>query len=41
LQEGVEAALKKHGPNAKVVVVPDGPYVMPIVERQQLANSEW
>jgi len=41
LQEGVEAALKKHGRNAKIVVVPDGPYVMPIVERQQVANSEW
>ncbi len=31
LQEGLEQALKKHGPNAKVVVVPEGPYVMPVV----------
>ncbi len=32
LQEGLEQALRKHGPNAKVVVVPDGPYVMPVVK---------
>lgn len=31
LQDGVEQALRKHGPNAKIVVVPDGPYVMPVV----------
>lgn len=33
LQEGIEQALRKHGPNAKVVVVPDGPYVMPVIGR--------
>ena len=31
LQEGIDQALKKHGPKAKIVVVPDGPYVMPVV----------
>ncbi|MCS7263296.1 MAG: nickel-dependent lactate racemase [Armatimonadetes bacterium] len=31
LQEGLEQALKKHGSKAKVVVVPEGPYVMPVV----------
>jgi nickel-dependent lactate racemase len=31
LQEGVERALRKHGANAQVVIVPDGPYVMPVV----------
>jgi nickel-dependent lactate racemase len=31
LQEGIDQALKKHGPNAKIVVVPDGPYVMPVL----------
>jgi len=31
LQEGLDQALKKHGPNAKIVVVPDGPYVMPVI----------
>ncbi|MCS7223241.1 MAG: nickel-dependent lactate racemase [Armatimonadetes bacterium] len=29
LQEGLDQALKKHGAKAKVVVVPEGPYVMP------------
>ncbi|MCS7191358.1 MAG: nickel-dependent lactate racemase [Armatimonadetes bacterium] len=33
LQEGLEQALKKHSPKAKVVVVPEGPYVMPIVSQ--------
>ncbi len=33
LQEGLEQALKKHGPNAKVVIVPEGPYVMPVINR--------
>ncbi len=32
LQEGLEQALKKHGPKAKIVVVPEGPYVMPVVK---------
>lgn len=31
LQDGVEQALRKYGPKAKIVVVPDGPYVMPVV----------
>ncbi len=31
LQDGLEQALKKHGPKAKVVVVPEGPYVMPVL----------
>lgn len=31
LQEGLEEALRKHGPAAKIVVVPEGPYVMPVV----------
>lgn len=31
LQEGLEQALKKHGPKAKIVVVPEGPYVMPVL----------
>ncbi len=34
LQEGLEQALRKHGPKAKVAVVPDGPYVMPVVSNQ-------
>ncbi len=31
LQRGLEEALKKHGPEATVVVVPEGPYVMPTI----------
>lgn len=32
-QEGVDRALEKHGPNARVYVVPEGPYVLPMVRR--------
>ncbi len=31
LEEGLERALAKHGPKARVIVIPDGPYVIPRV----------
>jgi nickel-dependent lactate racemase len=31
VEEGVERALSAHGPNAKLLVIPEGPYVMPSV----------
>jgi nickel-dependent lactate racemase len=29
VQAGVESALKRHGPDARIIVLPDGPYVLP------------
>lgn len=31
--EGVKMALEKHGPKAKVIAVPEGPYVLPMLRR--------
>jgi nickel-dependent lactate racemase len=32
LEEGLARALAKHGPQARVVVMPHGPYTLPYVE---------
>ena len=29
IQEGLDIALAEHGPQAKVLVIPEGPYVVP------------
>ena len=31
VEQGIGLALKKHGPEAKIVVIPQGPYVMPVL----------
>jgi len=31
-QEGIELALKKHGSNASIVAIPEGPYVLPVLD---------
>ena len=31
VESAIEAALEKHGPNARIAVVPKGPYVLPVV----------
>ena len=31
VEEGVERALRRHGPRAKIAVIPEGPYVLPKV----------
>ena len=36
-QAGLEMALKKHGPNARVLVIPEGPYVVPYL-REPIRN---
>jgi nickel-dependent lactate racemase len=30
VEEALTAALKKHGNNARLVVIPEGPYVTPV-----------
>lgn len=32
IDEGIRLAMEKHGKKAKIVVVPEGPYVLPVVE---------
>jgi nickel-dependent lactate racemase len=32
VEEGVERALRTHGPGASIAVLPEGPYVLPCVE---------
>lgn len=34
VEEGLRRALQKHGSNARIVVIPKGPYVVPCPERQ-------
>ncbi|MGQ9630739.1 MAG: nickel-dependent lactate racemase [bacterium] len=33
VEEGLELALKKHGPRSKIAVIPEGPYIVPRVGR--------
>ena len=39
LQAGLERAFDKHGPEARVIVMPHGPYVLPFVEAKQPKDS--
>jgi integrase len=39
LQAGLERAFDKHGPEARVIVMPHGPYVLPFVEAKQPTDS--
>ena len=39
LQAGLERAFDKHGPEARVTVMPHGPYVLPFVETKQPTDS--
>ena len=32
-QEGIDRALERHGPNARIYAVPEGPYVLPMLRR--------
>ena len=32
-EEGINLALQKHGPNASIVAIPEGPYILPVVEK--------
>jgi nickel-dependent lactate racemase len=31
-EEGINLTLQKYGPNASIVVIPEGPYILPVVE---------
>ncbi len=31
VEQGIEESLMKHGPDAKIIVIPSGPYVLPVV----------
>lgn len=33
VEEAIDAALKKHGTDAKIAVIPKGPYVLPVLEQ--------
>ena len=37
VEEALDAALRKHGPGARVVVIPEGPYVLAAVSGRRLA----
>ncbi len=41
LQAGLEIALKKHGPNAKVLAIPEGPYVVPRLKEPIQGLYSW
>lgn len=34
VEEGIKQALAKHGPNARIAVIPKGPYVIPVVQAE-------
>ncbi|NOZ22487.1 MAG: nickel-dependent lactate racemase [Planctomycetes bacterium] len=34
VEQGIELALQKHGPDAKIAVIPKGPYVIPFVKQE-------
>jgi hypothetical protein len=34
LEEGLAKAFQKHGPQARVTVMPHGPYVLPFVQQK-------
>jgi nickel-dependent lactate racemase len=36
VEEGIQAALRRHGSNATIVVIPKGPYVIPAVRNEEL-----
>ena len=33
VEEGIERALSEHGPDAKIIAIPEGPYVMPVLAK--------
>jgi nickel-dependent lactate racemase len=39
LEEGLERAFDKHGPDARVIVMPNGPYVLPFVAAGKPTDS--
>lgn len=41
VQEGLDIALAQHGPNAKVLVIPEGPYVVPHLKEPIQGLYSW
>ncbi len=39
VEEGIERALRKHGPDATIAAIPDGPYVLPCLRDDRLAQT--
>jgi len=39
VEEGLERALRRHGPDATIAVMPDGPYVLPCLADDPLAGA--
>ncbi|MCK4244009.1 MAG: nickel-dependent lactate racemase [Candidatus Omnitrophica bacterium] len=38
VEEGIQKALKKHGKSAKIIVIPQGPYVIPVLQNNYIAT---
>ncbi len=41
VEEGIQQALQRHGENAKILVIPEGPYVLPLVPGQPRKFYSW
>lgn len=41
VEEGIEQALRRHGPDAKILVIPEGPYVMPKLRHLKKKMYSW
>ncbi|HOJ59144.1 MAG TPA: nickel-dependent lactate racemase [bacterium] len=41
VEEGIEQALRRHGPDAKILVMPEGPYVMPKLRHLKKKMYSW
>jgi len=39
VEEAVAAAMERHGPDARIAVIPKGPYIVPMVVRQRIDDA--